>query len=97
MVARVGGEEFAVLCPGATLEEAQGIAERMRAALAETALDHPAGPVPVTASFGVAAAYGRDGQDGLVASADEALYRAKREGRNRVAPARPPRSGDVRQ
>src|SRR4051812_4525068 len=78
---RMGGEEFVVLVPGATLDTARELAERLRAA---TAGDPVAG-IGVTASFGVAvsAPAGLDFET-LFAEADEALYRAKGAGRNRV-------------
>jgi diguanylate cyclase (GGDEF)-like protein len=78
---RMGGEEFLVVLPGATLEDAVALAERLRVAVEL----EPAGGVPVTMSFGVASAAGADlCWDRLVAAADEALYTAKRAGRNRV-------------
>ena len=78
---RMGGEEFVLLLPGATLAQAQRIAEELRQRLAQTAL---LPGEPVTVSIGVSAL--RDGQDASawIQSADAALYRAKRDGRNRV-------------
>ncbi|MEY9460381.1 GGDEF domain-containing protein [Bradyrhizobium ottawaense] len=85
-VARVGGEEFMVLLPGATLEAARAVAERLRSAIERTAFDVGAEPsVGVTISVGVSE-FGRDGDtlDGFLNVADQRLYRAKFEGRNRV-------------
>ena len=80
---RYGGEEFAVLLRETDLEEALGIAERLRSAIA--AVKVPGRPVRVTASIGVATAEsGMSDQSALVAAADGALYRAKRGGRDRV-------------
>ena len=80
LVYRVGGEEFAVLLPGADLSGACTVAERLRAAVAGCR----AGGLDVTMSIGAAAGCGsRLAQ--LYANADAALYAAKRAGRNRVA------------
>ncbi|MBB4399056.1 GGDEF domain-containing protein [Bradyrhizobium sp. ERR14] len=88
-VARVGGEEFMVLLPGATLDAASAVAERLRSAIERTAFDVRAEPsVGVTISVGVSE-FGRDGDtlDGFLNVADQRLYRAKFEGRNRVVVA----------
>ncbi|WP_340672675.1 GGDEF domain-containing protein [Bradyrhizobium ottawaense] len=88
-VARVGGEEFMVLLPGATLDAASAVAERFRSAIERTAFDVGAEPsVGVTISVGVSE-FGRDGDtlDGFLNVADQRLYRAKFEGRNRVVVA----------
>jgi diguanylate cyclase (GGDEF)-like protein len=87
---RLGGEEFAVLLPGAGLDEGLAFAERCRSAIAATratAYDGRAG-LAITASFGVVSttAAGYRLRD-LLANADQALYRAKSAGRNRVAAA----------
>ena len=87
LLGRLGGEEFAVLLPETTMENACEVAERLRCAIAAIALPAPAGgTVELTASIGVAAA---DPQETSVekplSRADEALYRAKAQGRNRVA------------
>jgi diguanylate cyclase (GGDEF)-like protein len=85
LVYRLGGEEFLVVLPGTTLDEAEVVAERLRSTL-EQAL--PGGLV-VTASFGVAGAAGGGVRfDELFAAADASLYRAKAGGRNRVEVAR---------
>jgi diguanylate cyclase (GGDEF)-like protein len=85
--ARYGGEEFAVILPGCDGSDALDVAERLRAAVAAEP-----GPVQVTISAGVAV-FPADGAeaDSLVAAADSALYRAKRQGRNRTVRFRRPR------
>ncbi len=81
MVARFGGEEFAVLLPGYDREAAAAVAEHLRVAVAELAR-----PLRVTASFGVGVAVPGTGEAAaVVADADAALYRAKEGGRNQVA------------
>ncbi len=87
---RYGGEEFAALLPGAGLQSAVGIAERLRSSIAELSIPHDAGPNgQVTVSIGVAVAHPRRGTGGelLVQQADNALYEAKRAGRDRVCSA----------
>jgi diguanylate cyclase (GGDEF)-like protein len=86
--ARYGGEEFAVLLPQTDLEGAHQLAERLRRALAARPMaTHPGGLVAVTASFGVAAFPDAPTPAALFATADEALYRAKRAGKNCVVSA----------
>jgi diguanylate cyclase (GGDEF)-like protein len=83
-VYRYGGEEFLVLLPEQSIESSALAAERLRAAVEALGLPHPAGGV-VTVSAGVAAL--SDGEckpDELFELADQALYRAKAGGRNRV-------------
>ncbi len=91
LVARYGGEEFGVLLTDTDEDAARGIAERLRAGLEDRAIPHPASTVGpfVTLSVGVATRLpARDGTHlDLVAAADDALYRAKRGGRNRVEAA----------
>lgn len=82
---RLGGEEFAVFLPDASDDSACGVAERLRASIEAATCDHLDASVRVTASFGVASAVRADfGVDELITLADDALYCAKRGGRNRV-------------
>jgi diguanylate cyclase (GGDEF)-like protein len=83
--ARWGGEEFAVILPGTDLEGAAQVAERIRVALAEREiLSVDGAALHVTASFGVATSTATSTVQQLVEAADEALYRAKRAGKDRV-------------
>ncbi len=83
-VARWGGEEFALIAPMTTEEGAASLAEKLRSIMAATHL----GPrEPITASFGVAEMSPDDTVETLLQRADEALYRAKQAGRNRVSRA----------
>jgi len=83
MVGRVGGEEFTVLLPGHNCTEAMQLAERLREALATHSFELPDGS-NVTASFGVSWLPRSSSFDAAYRRADDALYVAKREGRNRV-------------
>jgi len=87
IVCRYGGEEFAILMPNTTAERAVAVAERMRRAIADAPLTIKTHYVPVTGSFGVASSNVQNGP--LVVAADQALYHAKRNGRNRVEVAAP--------
>jgi diguanylate cyclase (GGDEF)-like protein len=85
-VARVGGEEFMVLLPGATLDAACAVGERLRSSIERSAFEVGNQPtINVTISIGVSE-FGRDGNtlDEFLSVADQRLYRAKHEGRNRV-------------
>jgi two-component system, cell cycle response regulator len=86
LACRFGGEEFVVLMPDTDFGQAQLVAERVRAAVAERPFDTTAGrALVVTVSVGVALNEGvADTPDELLKRTDIALYRAKREGRNRV-------------
>jgi two-component system cell cycle response regulator len=86
LACRFGGEEFVVLMPDTDYQQAQGIAERVRTAVAERAFDTgPGKPLAVTISVGVALNESDvDTPEMILKRADVALYRAKREGRNRV-------------
>lgn len=82
LVARLGGEEFAVVLPKLSIDEAAEAAERMRVALASAVAD--SGGPRFTASFGVSASVYGEGLETVLRAADAALYRAKELGRNRV-------------
>jgi diguanylate cyclase (GGDEF)-like protein len=91
LVARVGGEEFAVLLPGASIDDAIVIAERFRAAVADMEVPHAKADVSgmVTISAGVATAPGLGTLQvqAMILRADAALYAAKQAGRNQVRAA----------
>ncbi len=82
-VGRFGGEEFVLLLPAATMAQATSLSNRLRSRL-ETLQSLPAGEPPVTGSFGLAAWRAGESAGDLVRRADQALYRAKASGRNRV-------------
>ncbi|MBN9311412.1 PleD family two-component system response regulator [Devosia sp.] len=86
LACRFGGEEFVILMPDTDLHQAQGVAERVRNAVAEKGFDAGSGrPLNVTVSVGLALNdQHADTPESLLKRADVALYRAKREGRNRV-------------
>lgn len=86
LLARVGGEEFAVILPETGKEGACILAERIRDSFCSKAFCCPDGSVAVTASFGVASLSETESADAkeLAGKADEALYKAKKTGRNRI-------------
>lgn len=85
MTARYGGEEFIVLLPCTGLDYTLSMAERLRKSIEDMKIAHKQGSV-VTISIGVAAAKPcpKENYEYVIKKADDALYRAKREGRNRV-------------
>ena len=84
--ARYGGEEFAVVCRGVDVKGATILAERLRDLFAAMRASHDGHDLSITASFGVAGypEVAAETPAQLIAAADEALYEAKRAGRNRV-------------
>jgi len=91
LAGRWGGEEFVLVLPGTDVAGGAQLAERIRGALAgRTVLAVDGSPIPVTASFGVAAIPSAKTASELFAAADAAMYQAKRAGKNRVEAAREP-------
>jgi diguanylate cyclase len=84
LVARWGGEEFLVLVPGADEAEALLVAGRVQERIRAAAVEHGAEMLRITATFGAATWRGEDGVDSVVKRADEALYRGKEAGRDRI-------------
>jgi diguanylate cyclase (GGDEF)-like protein len=84
IVARLGGEEFALLLPETQLEEAGIFADRLRAVIAELRIIHGDTKIAVSVSGGVSEASVSDHIVDFFKHADLALYQAKREGRNRI-------------
>jgi diguanylate cyclase (GGDEF)-like protein len=83
---RLGGEEFGLLLPETRLDDAVTVAERLRRDVGALTVPFDGTAIRITCSFGVAGLQDDlPGLDALLQSADEALYRAKREGRDRVA------------
>lgn len=84
LFARLGGEEFAALLPATDMVSAMQFSERLRAVLAETEIPFQGEAITVSASYGCAEFARADSVQSLLAAADEALYRAKKFGRDRV-------------
>ena len=83
-LARWGGEEYLVLLPETGTVEAVQTANRIRQTIASTPIETPGGSINTTISVGVATIHGAESVDRLLQRADEALYRAKTLGRNKV-------------
>ncbi|HYF00496.1 MAG TPA: GGDEF domain-containing protein [Planctomycetota bacterium] len=84
LLCRWGGEEFVLLLPGMEVAQALLFAERIRAAVAADPVQAAGLSFPVTVSLGLAGLAADDTVDALLARADAAVYRAKKNGRNRV-------------
>ncbi|WP_293763256.1 GGDEF domain-containing protein [uncultured Aquitalea sp.] len=87
LIGRMGGEEFAILLPGASADAARQVAERLRRAAEAQAVTVADKLLPYTLSIGVATLLPQEGFAELYRRADRALYQAKHSGRNRVCPA----------
>jgi diguanylate cyclase (GGDEF)-like protein len=83
-LARWGGEEFLLLMPGTSVDDARTVLDRLRAAVAEGGFEQIAPGLQVTFSAGLVAVQEGETQDAAIDRADRALYRAKQGGRNRV-------------
>jgi diguanylate cyclase (GGDEF)-like protein/PAS domain S-box-containing protein len=85
-VCRYGGEEFLLILPGANIQAALSVAEKIRQSLADTAINYNDATVKVTASIGLAETTGGilADIDTIINNADTALYKAKARGRNRI-------------
>lgn len=98
VLSRTGGEEFALLAVGATLGDAVEIGERIRAAIGGIEVAVGTSTIPVTVSVGCAAVAPHDDAiDPALKRADEALYEAKRGGRDRVMAATTSERTEIRQ
>ncbi len=90
IVGRIGGEEFVVVAPNTDLDNASILAERIRKHIEETVVRHDAIELAITVSLGVAGKQAvMENPEVLLNKADEALYKAKRTGRNRYCVAQP--------
>ncbi|PTT86468.1 hypothetical protein DBR42_13550, partial [Pelomonas sp. HMWF004] len=81
---RWGGEEFLIACPGMRVRDAARLAEKLRERVQSSEVIIPGGRITVSASFGVSVAPPGSATADALKRADEALYRAKEAGRNRV-------------
>ncbi|MDI3978868.1 diguanylate cyclase [Pseudomonas aeruginosa] len=83
-IARFGGEEFVVLLPATSLEAGRQLLERLRAAIAACPFHFKGEPLSITCSAGITAFEGNEAGEVVFERADQALYRAKRAGRDRL-------------
>lgn len=90
IVARLGGEEFVILLPQTDQGTAYFIAEKLRLLIKDLRFSGSKPPITITASFGVTAVVPGDDIDSLLQRADQAVYEAKRTGRNRTCVAPEP-------
>lgn len=93
IVARFGGEEFVIVLRGADIEAGRMVAERLALRVRQSAIFCGAQTLHLTASFGVAALTPGGEMDRALREADEALYRAKHEGRDQAVVFGPDRDG----
>jgi diguanylate cyclase (GGDEF)-like protein len=90
MVARYGGEELAVVLPDTSIQNAVRLAERTRNAVSEIRVEHGGQIISITISIGVAQLGRQESVQAWLERTDQALYQAKRQGRNRVMEASSP-------
>jgi diguanylate cyclase (GGDEF)-like protein len=93
-VGRWGGEEFVLVCPGASIADASDLAEKLRHRILQTNFI-PEDPLPITASFGVATSGADHSFEDTFRKADQALYLAKSRGRNCVVTAEDDQVGRI--
>lgn len=86
LVCRIGGEEFAILLPGTSLEQALMMCEAIRNTIADSPLPHGTSELHATVSLGLAQWQTEDSEQTFLAATDKALYAAKHAGRNAVHP-----------
>nr|WP_248281841.1 GGDEF domain-containing protein [Parazoarcus communis] len=84
VIGRLGGEEFAIFLPGTALNDALNVAERLRGLVESRTVSSGSGEIPLTISVGIAMHLRGEAPELTLHRADEAMYQAKRNGRNRV-------------
>ncbi|WP_024851939.1 GGDEF domain-containing protein [Hydrogenovibrio kuenenii] len=84
LVARIGGEEFVIILPGLNLDATNLVAERIRTKIASTPIELAECAIEITVSLGISSGTGRIDIETLLKQADEMLYQAKHDGRNRI-------------
>jgi len=85
LLGRIGGEEFLIASPGSTLDDAAGLAERLRQRIKSRKISDGAHEITITVSAGVTSLSDQDASAGVILKrADDALYLAKQQGRDRV-------------
>lgn len=84
-IGRYGGEEFLIILQNTDLEEGAEIAERLRTQVEQSPFHHNDTSIPITVSLGLTHYHSGDSVETIIQRADEALYQAKADGRNRVA------------
>ena len=94
IIARYGGEEFVIFTPASDEDALQNIADRLCRLISETRFEFEGAVIPVTASFGAVQVHPNDSLEDALAAVDEAMYRAKKNGRNQVVIGRVNRDGE---
>ena len=85
ITARIGGEEFAFILPETDADEAAQLAERLRSNIQNMSIEHNGNTLNITASFGVSVSKATEQTlESLLTQADDALYIAKKKGRNQI-------------
>lgn len=84
IIGRLGGEEFGIILPGVSISDGIKVAERIRGIIENRELKHNDKVIKITASFGVTESNKDDTKESIYTRADNALYKAKKEGKNKV-------------